>query len=72
MLRLRSEGIVAVPLRETVERHIVVAVGAAARGRPSVTALIAALRAEAEPGTAAGHVTRRSQTGRSAALRSQA
>ncbi|MFE6689409.1 LysR substrate-binding domain-containing protein [Streptomyces sp. NPDC057743] len=72
MLRLRSEGIVAVPLRETVERHIVVAVGAAARGRPSVTALIAALRAEAEPGTGAGNVTRRSQTGRSAALRSQA
>ncbi|MFB7632188.1 LysR family transcriptional regulator [Streptomyces sp. NPDC056149] len=70
MLRLRSEGIVAVPLRETVERHIVVAVGAAARGRPSVTALIAALRAEAEPG--AGNVTLRSQTARSAALRSQA
>ncbi|MEW1658045.1 LysR family transcriptional regulator [Streptomyces sp. NPDC093707] len=122
MLRLRSEGIVAVPLRETVERHIVVAVGAAARGRPSVTALITALRAgaaaetgigagpeaetgigagpeteartgagpgaeagaaagpEAETGTAADpetvsggpNVTRRGQTVRPAALRSQA
>ncbi|MYT28820.1 LysR family transcriptional regulator [Streptomyces sp. SID8354] len=50
MLRLRSAGIAAVPLRETVERHIVVAVGAAARSRPSVAALIAALRAGAEPG----------------------
>ncbi|WP_411126694.1 LysR substrate-binding domain-containing protein [Streptomyces sp. x-19] len=48
MLRLRSEGIVAVPLRETVERHVVVAVGSAARDRPSVAALIAALRAGAE------------------------
>ncbi|MEU9115426.1 LysR family transcriptional regulator [Streptomyces sp. NPDC048483] len=44
MLRLRSEGIVPVPLAEVVERHIVVAVGAAARQRPSVEALIAALR----------------------------
>ncbi|MFI1203704.1 LysR family transcriptional regulator [Streptomyces sp. NPDC020883] len=49
MLRLRSAGIAAVPLRETVERHIVVAVGTAARSRPSVAALIAALRAGAEP-----------------------
>ncbi|MFE3648000.1 LysR family transcriptional regulator [Streptomyces sp. NPDC059152] len=51
MLRLRSEGIVAVPLRETVERHVVVAVGRAARARPSVAALITALRAGAEVGT---------------------
>ncbi|MEU7636627.1 LysR family transcriptional regulator [Streptomyces sp. NPDC039016] len=50
MLRLRSEGIVAVPLRETVERHVVVAVGRAARARPSVAALITALRAGAEVG----------------------
>ncbi|WP_258017693.1 LysR substrate-binding domain-containing protein [Streptomyces noursei] len=50
MLRLRSEGIAVVPLRETVERHIVVAVGTAARARPSVAALIAALRAGAESG----------------------
>ncbi|GGU76060.1 LysR family transcriptional regulator [Streptomyces albospinus] len=49
MLRLRSEGIVSLPLREVVERHIVVAVGAAARDRPSVAALIDALRAGAAP-----------------------
>ncbi|MFG2136462.1 LysR family transcriptional regulator [Streptomyces sp. NPDC048650] len=49
MLRLRSEGIAPVPLAEVVERHIVVAVAAAARQRPSVEALIAALRAGAVP-----------------------
>ncbi|QHC22337.1 LysR family transcriptional regulator [Streptomyces sp. GS7] len=49
MLRLRSEGIVPLPLREVVERHIVVAVGAAARDRPSVAALIDALRTGAAP-----------------------
>lgn len=53
MLRLRSEGIVAVPLRETVERHVVVAVGRTARDRPSVAALISALRAGAETEVAA-------------------
>ncbi|MEU5209159.1 LysR family transcriptional regulator [Streptomyces sp. NPDC020742] len=49
MLRLRSEGIVPVPLRDRVERHIVVAVGATARRRPSVAALIDALREGAAP-----------------------
>ncbi|MFF4700124.1 LysR family transcriptional regulator [Streptomyces chattanoogensis] len=49
MLRLRSEGIVPVPLEDVVERHIVVAVGAAARRRPSVEALISALREGAAP-----------------------
>lgn len=49
MLRLRSAGIVAVPLVEAVERHIVVAVGAAARHRPSVAALLHALRADSAP-----------------------
>ncbi|MEU4494130.1 LysR family transcriptional regulator [Streptomyces sp. NPDC023998] len=44
MLRLRSEGIVAVPLDDVVERHVVVAVRAASRGRPSVEVLIEALR----------------------------
>ncbi|MEV7381072.1 LysR substrate-binding domain-containing protein [Streptomyces lydicus] len=49
MLRLRSAGIVAVPLRESVVRHVVVAVGAEARRRPSVAALIDALREGATP-----------------------
>ncbi|MCB5909498.1 LysR family transcriptional regulator [Streptomyces pinistramenti] len=44
MLRLRSEGIASVPLRDRVERQVVVAVGAASRRRPSVAALIGALR----------------------------
>ncbi|REK87784.1 LysR family transcriptional regulator [Streptomyces inhibens] len=44
MLRLRSEGITSVPLRDPVVRHIVVAVGSAACRRPSVAALIDALR----------------------------
>lgn len=51
MLRLRSEGIASVPLDDLVERHVVVAVRAASRGRPSVEVLIEALRgaARAEP-----------------------
>ncbi|MEU9012416.1 LysR family transcriptional regulator [Streptomyces sp. NPDC048479] len=51
MLRLRSEGIASVPLDDLVERHVVVAVRAASRGRPSVEVLIEALRraATAEP-----------------------
>ncbi|MFE1772017.1 LysR family transcriptional regulator [Streptomyces sp. NPDC059008] len=49
MLRLRSQGITAVPLRDPVVRHIVVAVGSAARRRPSVAALIDALREGATP-----------------------
>ncbi|MEV6399050.1 LysR family transcriptional regulator [Streptomyces sp. NPDC051907] len=44
MLRLRSEGIAPVPLDDLVERHVVVAVRAASRGRPSVEVLIEALR----------------------------
>ncbi len=44
MLRLRSEGIVSVPLRDLVERHVVVAVRSSARHRPSIEALIDALR----------------------------
>ncbi|WP_406002227.1 LysR family transcriptional regulator [Streptomyces sp. NBC_00829] len=50
MLRLRSDGIVAVPLDDQVERHVVVAVRAAARGRPSVEVLIEALRRAATTG----------------------
>ncbi|HET6359103.1 LysR family transcriptional regulator [Streptomyces sp. NBC_00879] len=50
MLRLRSEGIVPVPLDDPVERHVVVAVRAAARGRPSVEMLIEALRQGATAG----------------------
>ncbi|MEV0372107.1 LysR family transcriptional regulator [Streptomyces sp. NPDC050636] len=49
MLRLRSEGIAPLPLDDLVERHIVVAVAAAARHRPSVEALIDALREGATP-----------------------
>ncbi|MGW1373559.1 LysR family transcriptional regulator [Streptomyces sp. NPDC002446] len=49
MLRLRSQDITPVPLRDTVVRHIVVAVGATTRRRPSVAALIDALREGAAP-----------------------
>ncbi|WP_328680635.1 LysR family transcriptional regulator [Streptomyces sp. NBC_00322] len=50
MLRLRSEGIVPVSLDDPVERHVVVVVRAAARGRPSVEKLIEALRQGATAG----------------------
>lgn len=50
MLRLRSEGIAPVPLHDVVERHVVVAVRAASRGRPSVEVLIEALRHAATAG----------------------
>ncbi|MGG7575201.1 LysR family transcriptional regulator [Streptomyces sirii] len=49
MLRLRSQGVTAVPLHDPVVRHIVVAVGSAALRRPSVAALIDALREGATP-----------------------
>ncbi len=44
MLRLRSQNVAQVPLHDRVERHLVVAVRAASRGRPSVEVLIEALR----------------------------
>jgi DNA-binding transcriptional LysR family regulator len=49
MLRLRSEGIISVPLRDLVERHVVVAVRSSARHRPSIEALIDALRMSSVP-----------------------
>lgn len=50
MLRLRSEGVRPVPLRDVVERHVVVACRASARDRPSVAALVDALRQSAAGG----------------------